>query len=175
MATDRHHDRRDAILDRLADHVLAHGLSTASLRPLARAVGTSDRMLLYYFADKPALIEATLERIAARMVGQLGALAAPRPLPLPEAITHIAAIVERKEFWPYMAVWLELAGRAARHDPLFSPIAEAIGRGFLAWGAAQLDVADEATRRRDAVRLLVAIEGRVLVRAIGLGGELDRA
>jgi len=41
-ATDRH----DALIDWLADHVLAHGLSASSLRPLAKAAGTSGRMLL---------------------------------------------------------------------------------------------------------------------------------
>ena len=45
-------DKRAALIDKLADHVLADGLLHASLRPLAKAVGTSDRMLLYYFKDK---------------------------------------------------------------------------------------------------------------------------
>ena len=38
-------DRRALLLGKLADHVLAHGLSASSLRPLAKAAGTSDRML----------------------------------------------------------------------------------------------------------------------------------
>ena len=38
---------RTRLLDRLAAHVIAHGLSAASLRPLAKAAGTSDRMLMY--------------------------------------------------------------------------------------------------------------------------------
>jgi AcrR family transcriptional regulator len=53
MASD---DRLSLLLDRLADYVLAHGLTASSLRPLARAAGTSDRMLLYYFADKDAVM-----------------------------------------------------------------------------------------------------------------------
>ena len=48
-------DRRGELLDRMAAHLLAHGLEGANLRPLARAAGTSDRMLLYYFADKEEL------------------------------------------------------------------------------------------------------------------------
>ena len=50
--------RRTEIVERLADHVLAHGLSASSLRPLAKAAGTSDRMLLYYFADKSEMMTA---------------------------------------------------------------------------------------------------------------------
>jgi len=47
---------RDSLLPLLAAHVLTHGLGQASLRPLARAAGTSDRMLLYHFGSKEALM-----------------------------------------------------------------------------------------------------------------------
>src|SRR4051794_29641819 len=41
--------RRDQLLDRVTDHVLEHGLIGLTLRPVAAALGTSDRMLLYHF------------------------------------------------------------------------------------------------------------------------------
>jgi AcrR family transcriptional regulator len=55
---------RDGLLPLLAAHVLAEGLGGASLRPLARAAGTSDRMLLYHFGTKEALITDLLGFIA---------------------------------------------------------------------------------------------------------------
>src|SRR6202034_1512844 len=64
-------DRRQAAIERMADHLLLEGLGAATLRPLAAAAGTSDRMLLYYFADKDDLLSATLHRLAARMTAQL--------------------------------------------------------------------------------------------------------
>lgn len=175
MASSKTGDRRAAILERLADHVLAAGLVTASLRPLAKAAGTSDRMLLYYFNDKTEIIAATLALIAERMVTALAAHTAPKPLPLDGLIAHLSAIVLRPEFWPYMCVWLELASRAGRGDPLYVPIAAQIGEGFLGWGAMQLDAPDEKTRARDAARLLVVIEGMVLVKAIGLNDVVERS
>lgn len=161
--------RRSAIVERLADHVLAHGLVAASLRPLAKAAETSDRMLLYYFTDKTEIIAATLQLIAERMVILLSARTAPEPLPLGELITHLSLVVLDEQFWPYMCVWLELASRAGRSDPLYQPIAIQIGSGFLAWGEAQLSSPDAAARAKDAARLLVTIEGMVLVKAIGMG------
>jgi AcrR family transcriptional regulator len=169
MVSHNHDARRAAIVDRLADHVLAHGLVASSLRPLAKAAGTSDRMLLYYFADKAEIIGATLSRIAERMTVALAAHTAARPMPFDDLQAHLSAIVLRPEFWPYMCVWLELASRAGRGDPLYAPVAAQIGQGFLGWGATQLDAPDETTRARDAARLLVIIEGMVLVKAIGLG------
>ena len=40
------------MLNQLAQYVLEHGLNDASLRPMAAALGTSDRMLLYHFKTK---------------------------------------------------------------------------------------------------------------------------
>ena len=173
--TEKTDARRAAIVERLADHVLVHGLVAASLRPLAKAAGTSDRMLLYYFSDKTEIIAATLQRIAERMVTLLGAHTAPEPLPLGELITHLSSVVLDAQFWPYMCVWLELASRAGRGDPLYAPIAMQIGSGFLAWGEAQLSSPDPASRARDAARLLVTIEGMVLVKAIGMGATVERS
>jgi AcrR family transcriptional regulator len=175
MATNKTEARRAAIVERLADHVLAHGLVAASLRPLAKAAGTSDRMLLYYFADKTEIISATLQCIAERMTTLLSARTASEPLPLGELITHLSSVVLDDQFWPYMCVWLELASRAGRGDPLYAPIAVQIGSGFLAWGEVQLANADPATRARDAARLLVTIEGMVLVKAIGMGETVERS
>jgi len=55
--------RRTALAEAATDHVLEHGLVGLSLRPLAAALGTSDRMLLYHFADKDDLV-ATVLRVA---------------------------------------------------------------------------------------------------------------
>lgn len=173
MELSKTEERRSAIVDRLADHVLAHGLVSASLRPLAKAVGTSDRMLLYYFTDKSELLAATLQRIAERMTVAMADQAAPEPLPLDALQKRLAGFLFEERFWPYMCVWIELASRSARGDPLYSPIAKAIGQGFLAWGEPQLVAENDDVRARDAARLLVAIEGMVLVRAIGLGDTVE--
>src|SRR5579859_7737057 len=58
--------RPAALLDRIADHVVAHGVATLSLRPLARAVGSSPRVLLYYFGSKEALVLKVLARLRER-------------------------------------------------------------------------------------------------------------
>ncbi|MFD9792030.1 TetR/AcrR family transcriptional regulator [Streptomyces sp. NPDC059070] len=44
------------------EYVGEHGLSTLTLRPLAAALGTSDRMLLYHFGSREGLVTALLDR-----------------------------------------------------------------------------------------------------------------
>ena len=55
---------RETLLPMLAAHVLVHGLGGASLRPLAKAAGTSDRMLIYHVGNKEALLTAALDLLA---------------------------------------------------------------------------------------------------------------
>lgn len=57
---------RDALLEGATDYVLEHGLIGLSLRPLAAALGTSDRMLIYHFGSKDALVLAVIESITER-------------------------------------------------------------------------------------------------------------
>jgi len=66
--------RRDDLLDAAADHVLAEGLIGLTLRPLAAALGTSDRMLLYHFESRDALVSAVVARVTARGVVAVDAL-----------------------------------------------------------------------------------------------------
>jgi AcrR family transcriptional regulator len=70
--------RRDALLTACTDHVLREGLIGLSLRPLAKAVGTSDRMLIYHFGSRDGLVAAVIDESTARSVAYLGGLPAPR-------------------------------------------------------------------------------------------------
>jgi len=52
--------RRARTLAAATDYVMDHGLAGLSLRPLAAALGTSTRMLLYDFGSKEELVMAVL-------------------------------------------------------------------------------------------------------------------
>lgn len=160
--------RRAEIIGRLTDYVLTEGLSAASLRPLAKAAGTSDRMLLYYFKDKTEIITAVFEQISARLVEMMGQRTASQPLPVDDLRRQLAAILFEDALWPYMRIWLEVAARAAMGDPFYRAVGEQIGRGFLDWGKMQLLSENEVQRDIDAARLLVSIEGMLFLRSIGL-------
>ena len=63
--------RRDELLDGAVAWAVEHGLSSLSLRPLARSLGTSDRMVLYYFGTKDELVAAIVDRAADQLAGAL--------------------------------------------------------------------------------------------------------
>jgi AcrR family transcriptional regulator len=66
MARTADEQKRVELLERIVDYVMANGLSDLSLRPLADAVGSSPRVLLYYFGSKEELIAAVLGRARER-------------------------------------------------------------------------------------------------------------
>jgi AcrR family transcriptional regulator len=54
--------RREELLERAYRYVLEHGVADMSLRPLAAAVGSSPRVLLFLFGSKAGLVQALLAR-----------------------------------------------------------------------------------------------------------------
>jgi AcrR family transcriptional regulator len=54
--------RREELLEKAYGFVLEHGLADLSLRPLAQAIGSSPRVLLYLFGSKDGLVRELLAR-----------------------------------------------------------------------------------------------------------------
>lgn len=72
--------RREELAEAATDYALEHGLIGLSLRPLAQAVGTSDRMLLYHFDDKDDLVATILRTTSQRSARGLRELPPSRDL-----------------------------------------------------------------------------------------------
>ena len=53
-------ERKAKLLEKAVDYILRHGLADLTLRPLAAALKTSPRMLLYFFGSKERLIAEVL-------------------------------------------------------------------------------------------------------------------
>ena len=94
---------RETLLPAMAAHVLEHGLGGASLRPLAKAAGTSDRMLIYHFGNKETLITELLSYIAALYAGALDtALGSDKPASRQELLARIMAQGSRPEMQAFL-------------------------------------------------------------------------
>jgi AcrR family transcriptional regulator len=87
--------RRDELLDLAYAYVLEHGLTNLSLRPLASAIGSSPRVLLFLFGSKDGLVRALLARARA---DELELLARTRQ---DESDDGLAAVA--RELWSWLA------------------------------------------------------------------------
>ena len=168
--------RREAAIERMADHLLSEGLGGATLRPLAAAAGTSDRMLLYYFADKDELLGATLDRIAARMIAQLDRAIPAEPCrPFAVLLAQVWAAVASEGLQTFMHVWLDLAAGAARGVRPHREIAGAIADGFLVWVSQRLEPEADGGPSALAPLFMTMIEGAHLLEAVGRGALAGQA
>jgi AcrR family transcriptional regulator len=160
--------KRQLILDQIADHLLEHGMQASGLRTLAAAAGTSDRMLLHYFANKEELMAAALNLVAARMLDVLENARAVQ-VPFQTLLAHLAGMMQDPAIRPYLRLWLELAALSATGEESYRSIVRQIGDGFYQWLISALQVEVEAARAPMAALAFVAIEGFVFLDAIDKG------
>jgi AcrR family transcriptional regulator len=161
-------DRREAAIERMADYVLSEGLAGATLRPLAAAAGTSDRMLLYYFTDKDELLTAILENIGDRLLGELsGSIAIAPPRSFARLLEEVWTVLGSARHRPYMNIWYDLASRAARNRQPFRQAAGVIADSYLAWVEERLAPESDGTRSGSASLFLATVQGMYLIDAVG--------
>lgn len=156
--------QREVASGKLARHFLATGLGQTSLRQLAEAAGVSDRMLLYYFADKADIVVTVMERLAGELATRLsdGLAETPR-LPPASLLRRAAALTTAPEVRPYMRLWIESVAAAARGEEPFPAITEAILAGFRHWLDLRLDLAPGADREAVAMAILATLDGLALI------------
>lgn len=160
---------REAMLDRMADHVLAQGLNDATLRPLARAAGTSDRMLIYRFGSKETLVGALLDHLAARMTAMLDAAPVPAATTPDALAATMAGLMGAPAVQPFAAVWLEVVAGAARGTPGYREAAARIVTHFHRWLIPRLPPGTPDPEA-GAARVLALIEGALVLSAAGDAG-----
>ncbi|QBR92554.1 TetR/AcrR family transcriptional regulator [Nocardioides euryhalodurans] len=155
--------RRAELAEAATDHVLVHGLIGLSLRPLAEALGTSDRMLLYHFAGKDDLVATVLRTASDRSVAEVRALA---PSPgVRRAVLDLWRAATAEQLGRCQRLYVEAAalGLLGR-EPYASVVAEANER----WVRALADhLVASGARRREARRAVA------LVDATFMGLQLD--
>ncbi len=137
--------RRATVLARAAEYVLEHGLAGLSLRPLAKALRTSPRMLLYDFGTKERLVHEILAEIRRREQSLLEAevrtlddvwrwIAAPEREPFLRLFFEVyVGALGRDEAEPLVRDWLDFLRTSWRPpvDEATATLMVAVVRGLL--------------------------------------------
>jgi len=96
--------------------VLEHGLADVSLRPLATAIGSSPRVLLYLFDSKDALVRALLARARVDELELLDRLRGPTAtelrIGLPAVATEVCRWLAAPEHRALLTLWAEAYARS---------------------------------------------------------------
>lgn len=157
------------MLERMSEHVLVHGLTHATLRPLARAAGTSDRMLIYHFGTKDGVIGALLDHLAQRFTVILDALPLPVQASAVDLVEAILPLMQSPVGAPYGQLFLEVVAGSARGLPAFQDAKARILLHFQGWIAARLPAGNNS--REIAAFALAMIEGLLVLDSSGTQGQ----
>ncbi|RIW29373.1 TetR/AcrR family transcriptional regulator [Bacillus salacetis] len=157
--------KKQDIIEKTADYILSNGLQAASLRNLAKAAETSDRMLLHYFNDKEELLTTILSAISDRLIHMLKNTKTEK-LSFQDLVPFLYDTMQNPQVRPYMKLWIELIGTGSENDPFYST-AKKIMDSFHQFYINVLQVEDHENKEQMASLALVTIEGIALLDAIG--------
>jgi AcrR family transcriptional regulator len=122
--------KREALLEAATTHVLEHGMATLSLRPLAHALGTSPRMLLYHFGSKERLVSDVLAAARRRQAELTAAWAAEQPDIGPAELLRRFWRWQVDEHQPFLRLFFEVYGLALQDPERFPGFPQ---EGVLDW------------------------------------------
>ena len=155
--------RRAGLAGEIAAIVLREGLGHLGLRGLAARLGTSDRMLLYYFGTKDQLVIDVLEHAGARLTVLLAAHGGgPRVSP-GQFLAGVVALAGDPDVAPFMRLWTEVIARGARREQPYDQIAARVVQSWIAWIDTRLTSAAGEPEPARAAALLSIVEGITLL------------
>ncbi|WP_338903072.1 TetR/AcrR family transcriptional regulator [Streptomyces nigra] len=105
--------RQAELLEAAYQYAIAHGLADLSLRPLAEAIGSSPRVLLFLFESKDGLLRALLARARADELALLDRVRQPQsPAGLVPAVERLWTWLAATEHRPLLRLWAEAYTRS---------------------------------------------------------------
>jgi AcrR family transcriptional regulator len=122
---------RGAILQ----YLIKHGLADLSLRPLAKAVGSSPRVLLYYFGSKERMVMQILAELRQRQLARYGSV---RASSFAEECQIVWRQMSAADSEPLFRLFFEAYGMALRYPRLYKDFLHATVEGWLQMMTMQL-------------------------------------
>ena len=156
--------KKAQIIQRATQHMIEQGLSDVGLRTLAKVAGTSDRMLIYYFETKDALISEALHAIAENLARQLDSVLGQHQRSAETLLAELLRLSHSPQFMLVIRLWFEAVGLAARGQEPYAANAAAIANNWLQWIQSRL----EHSQKEEAMALFAELEGRLMIKLIGL-------
>lgn len=123
---------RAELLERAVDYVCAHGLAGLSLRPLAKAVKSSPRVLLHYFGSKDDLIVEIIRRGRARQQQTMANLKLTSNLPPREVARILWRHYSQPQWEPLTRLFFEVYALALQDRARFPGFVEGAVEEWLA-------------------------------------------
>lgn len=165
---------KDQILEGALEAVFDDGLSSLTFGKLARRLGISDRVVVYYFPSKDALVGEVLVSIGARLQETLAPTMSSQVDDHVEFVRAVWPLLARPDVDAVFALFFEAAGLAAAGVAPYSALAPHLVTGWIDWAASQIR-GTPARRRAEASAAIATLDGLLLLRQLAGADAADRA
>jgi AcrR family transcriptional regulator len=169
-----HKHTRDEILAGALAAAFDDGLSQLTFGRVAKRLGISDRIVVYYFPSKDDLIGEVLIAMGAELQDALAtSFASP-------AADHLGLVrmawplLARAEVDPVFALFFEAAGLAAIGREPYRSLVPTLVDAWITWATGFL-IGTSSRRRREAEAAIAVLDGLLILRQLGGAEVADRA
>ncbi len=161
--------RKQEWLDAALAYLAEHGVANLSLRPMAAALGTSPRILMFHFKSKEGLLQEVLEELHARLQASFLAMASADRAP--------GGTAPLKRFWqwatrpqnlPYLRLLYEIQIIAAQNPAEYGRYLE---KASATWHAISLQTLSESIRTGPMATLCVAVFDGLFLELMSTGDQ----
>jgi AcrR family transcriptional regulator len=151
--------RRNEIVAAAASHLVAFGFQKSGLRAIAKSVGISDRMIMYYFETKEDLISEALELVGESLANGMDTAVPRGNMTAVQVLTALSDALRTDEVRSVMQLWFEIIGMAMRGEEPYRQTAALL----LARSEEQIRSKLRSDQKHKAREVLAALEGGVMI------------
>ncbi len=169
-----HKHSRDEILAGAVEAAMAEGLSQLTFGRLAKRLGISDRIVVYYFPTKDQLLTEVMLAVGAQLQETLAAAFTTPAADHLQLARAAWPVVARSEADPVFALFFEANGLAASAREPYRTLVTQLVEAWIDWLTACFD-GPPGQRRREAEAALALIDGLLLLRQVAGPDAADRA
>jgi AcrR family transcriptional regulator len=159
------HDRTE-LVDAAVTAAVEDGLSQLTFGRLAKRLGISDRMIVYYFPSKDDLITEVVLALGVELQALLAVAFGDDRLPVEQLAMRAWPVLTTRAADRIFGVFFELTGLAAAGIEPFASMAPAALDSWVDWVATYVAGSNKDVRYRRAVGLVAQLDGLLLIRQL---------
>ena len=163
--------RKIDLTDAALQYLVEHGVANTSLRPMASALGTSPRMLMFHFKSKEGMLQDVFEELNCRLQSSLQAIAftGPDHLRVPP-LKRFWQWATSKENFPYFRLLYEAQIVALQNPKEYGRYLQKVSTD---WQVAALTLMSPALKSKAMASLCIAVFDGLMLEHMS-GGDMPR-
>jgi AcrR family transcriptional regulator len=169
-----HKHTKAEILEGAVAEAFAEGLSRLTFGRVAKRLGISDRIVVYYFPTKDDLIAEVLVALGVELQATLAPAFTVPCADHVELLQRAWPVLARPEADPVFALFFEAGGLAATGRQPFGSLVPQLVEAWIEWAAAFIG-GPRPRRRAEAEAAIATLDGLLLLRQLAGPAVADRA